>query len=304
MVAKGGLITQKSGIVFDEALARCISTFDTDTHSISINEQIWALAMEELNIPEEDWEKDGLFESSLSHKEEVLCMEGILNGVFRVSGKYSDVLKTWLYAHRWSNDAVYKADMKGLYDYIYSSRVSDIIRILNSALLKAYDCGYTVLAIEKDKIFYNKCRTSYKMPYGIFTVMCDSDNEEFILPSVNILNGFTGEVYTENRLIEDGNSYVGCPIYLNISKGKSVAFYDLEQTDIEGDSWFISNNVDISFGSVDIINEFKKGSTSYDIYQGYIDSLTNPESLIGSVRVSNYEDYISSKKEVQKKIEE
>ena len=109
MYPKGAMIVQRSGIIFDKATARCISSFEDSTEFCTIRDGLWELAMKELGIPKEDWFVDGVLDSHLLHNEEVECIEGILNGYFVVSnGKYTDNLKSWLLSHRWNSDSKYK----------------------------------------------------------------------------------------------------------------------------------------------------------------------------------------------------
>ena len=301
MYEEGAMVKQRTGIEFNEAVARCISNFDTQTKYISINNEVWGLIMKELNIPEEDWYIDGLFDASLSHEEEIACMEGILNGKFKVSGgKYYNILYDWLMAHIWNYNVTYKIDSLGLYDYIFRSKVFEVETILNDKL-SCFSDDSNVLAIDKDKIYYNVKRESYEMPYGIFAVVCDKDADEYLLPDGNILNGYTGEAYTLDRLIEDNIVYAGCPIYLNKTKGKSILLYDLEQTNIESKSWFSDNEkAEIIFEDDGRINNFPKGSLVYDMYNGYIDSLKSSDSLVCNIRVSDSDSFESAKKELFK----
>lgn len=310
MVAKGAKIVQKSNIAFDYAFARCISKFEEDTKCVSIKEELWKLAMRELGVPEDEYENDGLLDSSLSHAEEVECMEGILNGDYKVTnGKYSTVLHNWLLHHRWSDKAsTYRAYMRGLYDYLYGVYVKEVEDLITYKLNKLNDEGYNIIAINKDTIYYNVDRVCLDMPFGIFSVVCDNTLEESILPSINILNGYTGELYTEDRLVSDGITFVGCPIIMNDSQKSEGLFYDLEQTDITSSSWF-GNDDDISIEfSVDegnaLVNPFDEGTLPHELYNGYKNSLRSPDGLINTINVSNSKELDKAKKLVFKYLEE
>lgn len=300
---RGALITQKSGIVFDEVTARCISSFEDDTKYLSIDNDLWILAMKVLGIPEEDWLSDGIFDGSLCHNEEVECIEGILNGLFKIeNGKYTNILIDWLFSHKWSSDVKFKAEMKGLYDYLFSyvnevetflmSKMSEISKIKNASLL----------TIEKDRVYYNIPRKSYKMPFGVFSIVCNAFEEDF-LPDGNILNGYTGELYTEDTLTSEGETFAGCPILVNTSVNKTDTFYDLEQTSFKCVSWF-GNNDEASIVFDDTVdlnnNPFTVGTTQYDIYKGYLNSLKSADGLINEIKVNSYEEFEKAKKDVFK----
>lgn len=306
LIPKGAMITQRSGINFDLAFARCVSSFNEDTKYISINDDIWNIAMEILGIPEDEWHSDGIFDSDLSHEDEKLCMEGILNGKFPArGGKYLDRLEKWLQAESTSTVRM-KTELHGLYNSLYTEKVSVISNILEKCIKQIEEMeGKTkILAIEKDKVYYNVDRTTYTMPFGIFSLVCSVGGSEYLLPDGNTLNGYTGELYSEKCLIEDEIDYLGCPVVMNVSKDDTEFFYDLEQTCIKSDSWFLSNkDVDIEFvEDVGISNDMKKGTLAYEIYEGYINSLKDSSNLIHTVNVSTYAELESAKKKLFKRI--
>ena len=307
MYPKGAMIVQRSGIIFDKATARCISSFEDSTEFCTIRDGLWELAMKELGIPEEDWFVDGVLDSHLLHNEEVECIEGILNGYFVVSnGKYTDKLKSWLLSHRWNSDSKYKAYTQGLYDYLFGSQVNSVEDLINKKLTEVEGIeGSKVLAIQKDIIYYNIPREYFEMPFGVFALVCDTSADEYLLPDGNIVNGYSGELYTLNRLVEDEINYVGCPIMMNTDVNSTCMLYDLEQTDVRGISWFNNDtDVSISFGDVDVKeNIFKEGTLEYDMYNGYVNSLTSSEGLINKLKVSKFEDLETAKKAVYKYIE-
>lgn len=302
MKIKCSMIVQQSGLTFDDCIASCIVPFENKVNKISINEDLWKLVMTELGIPKCDWYIDGIFDSSLSHEEEVMFLEHITNGEYKVSGGlYIDHLVKWLYNHKWNDGVRYKADLKGLFDYLFSTYPSEVSNLLCSKIEKLSE--EKVIAIDKGSIYYISDRVDFDMPFGQFIIMCDTDCSETILSDINIVGGYTGEVYTENRLIEDGISYVGCPIYVDVSKSKKEIVYDLEQTDIKGDSWFASEeNMDLSFEVVDLPNPFEEGSIESQIYQGYINSLCSSDSLITNIKVSTLAELESAKRNVAIKL--
>lgn len=302
MYPRGARIVQDSGIDFDEAFARCISSFDEETHYISINDTIYKLALKELGIPLSEICDEGLFAKGLTYEEEVTSLEGILNGYFVVNGKYSKVLKDWLLTHRWNIDSKHRADTKGLYDYIFCSYVRDVELALEEAIAQLDD--YKVLAVQIDKIYYNTPRNELVMPIGVFTVVCDDDAYEYLLPDLNNINGYTGEVYSESRLYNDGIDFVGCPISLSTGVGVNDYFYDLEQTSIKSDTWFNSDDtITIVFNEdYNANNPFAKGTLQHSIYEGYIESLRGSKGLIKTVSVKTLNGFEKAKKDVQRYI--
>ena len=305
MYLRGSKVIQRTGIPFDEAVARAISDFSTDTKSVSINDDLWVLAMKHLNIPEEDWYIDGLFDGKLSHADEVECMEGILNGNFKViGGKYYSLLNDWLFGHKWSSEGKGKFDVLGLYDYLFSGYVNEILAILNKKLaeVESYKGFKGIVGIDTDRIFYNVTREEYLMPVGVFAVVCGEGVSEDILPDYNVITGYTGELYSLERLVEDQIMYVGCPIYMYTSKSKEGIFYDLEQTDIVGESWFKAEEAVIDFGGIseDMYNSLSENTLSERLYKGYVGSLFSPDNLVVNVRVNPDDNLEMAKRELIK----
>ena len=126
------------------------------------------------------------------------------------------------------------------------------------------------------------------MPVGVFAVVCREDLSEDILPDYNVLTGYTGELYSLERLIEDDIMYVGCPVSMYISKSKEGIFYDLEQTGIQGKSWFEDEGVSITFDESlsDYYNSLPEGTLTEKMYKGYVGSLISPENLVIKVKIS------------------
>lgn len=283
MVAKGARVVQRSGIPFNTAVGRCISEFMTETKSIDINECIWCLALKTLGVPEEDWYKDGVFDAELSHKDEVENAKGILNGVYVVSGgKYLPLLKEWLFKHRWNYESKFKMELLGLYDYVFSSEVSEISKYLDTKLegLKDYD----ILAIQDAKIYYNVPRDTFDMPFGCFSIVCGYD--EVLSEEKENIYGYTGEAYLEDYLLEEDIDFVGCPIEV---QGKIC--YDLEQTDIKYDTWFKSEEANFEFVDNAV------GKYSNEIYKKYKESQCDANKLVATVEVKDENDFNKAVKE-------
>lgn len=299
---KAAMYVQKSGIPFDEATAQCISTFAEETKDDNIREGIWELSLKLLDIPVKHYE-NGVFDNKLTHEEEVDCIEGILNGIFKINGgEYSNKIQDWLKYHRWNSESKWKSETLGLYDYIFSSCVPEIEGLLTE---KINSIKGNILTIYKDTLYYNIERESYEMPYGVFSLVCEADGSETFLPEGDNVHGFTGELYTEKRLLDDGITYVGCPIMMNRSLSKVERFYDLEQTDIPTDSWF-EDNKDMSIQFEEVTGNkipFKEGTLQYEIYTGYLASQESSDNLIKTIHVSDQDVFEKAKKDVYKYIE-
>ena len=300
---KAAMYVQKSGIPFDEAVAQCVSTFSEVTKTVDIKEGIWRISLKVLGLSDEH-ESLGVFDSSLSHEEEVDCIEGILNGLYKISGgKYSEKIQEWLKYHRWSAESKWKSETLGLYDYIFSSYVQDVEALITD---KINSIEGTILTIFKDTVYYNVPRDSYEMPYGVFSLVCEVDGEETFLPDGNAITGYTGELYPEQRLIDDDIVYVGCPILMHRSLTKIERFYDLEQTTIETNSWFEDNtDMTIQFVEADRSKKvpFVEGTLQYEIYEGYLASQESSDNLIKVLHVADQDALERAKKDVYKFIE-
>ena len=330
LMCKGDRVSQSSGIVFDTAFARCISNISSESKYVSINDKIWCLAMEELGIPKCDWNQDSLFDAMLNHDDEVSCMEGILNGIFQVSGgKYVEKLNDWLDMHIRGNMVLNdqmsmntKMSSLGLYDTLFRQS-KGIFSMINDVVVEISSSGYQILAVEGDKVYYNTSREYIEFPYGVFSVVCDISvsngcafDNEYILPWGNALNGYSGELYTVDRLKYDDIRYVGCPIMMDTltvsprgkEQIKSIFLYDLEQTDIDTvATWFSQNVSEYSFeediAEEQIVGEPTSDSLEYKLYEGYLQSKSRSDGLI---KVFKYDDswrnYESVKKSLFTKI--
>jgi hypothetical protein len=159
-----------------------------------------------------------------------------------------------------------------------------------------------IAAIPSDNPQRNMSNLHSLYAFGVFSVVCDIGIDEYLLPDINILNGYTGELYTEDRLIADGINFVGCPIILNPSADEEKLYFDLEQTDIQSSSWFSSyDDVSIEYdNSVKCSkkNPFPKGSPQHGIYEGYVSSLCSADGLICELSISEYKDFEKLKKSV------
>jgi hypothetical protein len=298
-------VTVKNGVEFNAATANCMTTFDYEVKSININEFIWGLAMAELGIPQEDWNKDSLFVDGLSHSQEVECAKGILNGDFvSKGGKYTSLLTSWLKSHPWGDNRK-TVDSKGLYDYIFAVKCEELLSVFKSLFeLLNKDKDSELLGVYESSIYYAEPREEFCMPMGTFQVLNGAGSDELLLSQSFALGGMTGEFYNVERLEEDGIGYVGCPMWLSNSK-ENILVYDREQTDVVFDTWYQYNGAIFNFDeSVSMPkNPFTYGSLPHTIYDGFVRSLMSVDGLTTTVRVSRLEDLEKAKKEVCKFIE-
>lgn len=291
---KGSNVFAKGGYRLGSSAFASIYGFSNEIEVESLNPEIWNFAMKELGIPEDDWDKDGILDGALTHQEEVNCAKGILSGVFKISnGKYTHALDKWMAGHKWGKTRTVE-DSKSLYDFFFYNNVSETLEYLeykmNDMLLNEKE----VIGIVENCIFYKHPRESLSLPIGEFALVCDKDLEEYLLPTGNSIYGYTGELYTRDRLEEQGSKYCGCPISLFTEDGERGIYYDLEQTDISSQSWFEdTQGVDIIFSEEDAYSFTKpaKRSNLFDqIFEGYTDGLQNVDSLVYSVTVKDKKD--------------
>lgn len=302
---KGCMVESRSCVPISQAVCDCIVPFEREVHSLNADEFIWCCAMQTLGIPKEEWGKDGIIDSALSHEEEVECIYGLLEGYFKASGgKYLKLLENWLIKHRWGEGRVV-TEQRGLYTTVCIEKHLEVTNVLNVLLnVVNQDPDSSIVAVYGSKVFYSQKRTEYVMPFGIFQYVNNTTYEDTFLPDGSLLNGVTGDLFTEERLEEDGILYSGCPILLNTSVLNTETFYDIEQTDITYPTWCKHSAPELLFGN-DVANQmppspFRKGTLQDEIYHGFVDSLRGPSHLITTVHVKDLYSFEAAKREVYK----
>lgn len=223
---------------------------------ISIRDIIWLEAMKELDIPEDDWFSDGLFDKNLSHEQELQNYKLLLNGECLLTGKYADNLENWLYEYKWSNSSM-TSNKRGLVDFIYID--SSHLDSLTTRIEEIINSEPNVLMVYEDNVYCVRDIVNYKIPVSFFSVVC-SDRDDLMIEG-NALTGYSGEGYVKEWLEEEGISYVGLPILLKNSNGESVFCYDREQVSIHTDSWFSVDKIDFEFSEADLINTYRGTNT-------------------------------------------
>lgn len=271
LALKGSRIISKSAYKVGWATMACLLKGDGCIAYKKINKYIWDIAMKELKIPKEDWKKDGLFDSSLSHDEEVECADVLLEGLVQPTGKYADVLTDWMFQHKWLEKGM-SIDKKGLFSYTYVAYTYELLENIETVLSEIIESGKNVIGIVENIIYYEDEIKEYTVPIGSFAVQSGYDDS--VMYEGNNLLGYTGEAYSLDYILDENIPFVGCPFELYVSCKDSDIFLDLEQVSIESDTWFQSENVEIGFDEDEEIGEnpFKQGSLECKIYNMYRDS--------------------------------
>lgn len=264
----GPLVTTLKPFRISKAVLGCIIPFNSDIETVSLSKGIWSVAMKELGIPKSDWNMPGLFDSTLSHEEELECCKLLFDGKVELNGKYGDTLTGWLKNHKWLERGMSNI-RKGLFEYIFSAYPQEIFDYESSIFSKLLKQGRNILAVVDSTVFYEVPMNNLQFPIGYFTI--ESGYEDTEMYYGNALNGYTGEVYSKEYLDEEGIMYVGCPIELNTGIRDKGLYYDIEQVDLKCDSWFKSCGIEWEFDEEETY-EFTKytgDSLEYKIYNLY-----------------------------------
>lgn len=284
----GAMIYSKSNITLDRGCLCAMTPKGTTIEVLSIKEDIWVEAMKMLNIPEDEWYSDGLFDKDLSHELEVEFSDLILNGILKLDGKYASNLTDWLFSHKWSKRGM-SIEKQGLMSYIFSS-CSDAIFSALSTKLNSVDPS-RVVAFQQDEIYIVKDIKNYKIPISYFAVYSGYDDQ--LVCESNYMYGYTGEAYNSNYLDDEGISYIGLPVKVVLEGNTEIYLYDREQVDIKSDTWFNVEGVDFYFEGSDLENPFKETeSLDYKMFEIFKKAQSG---ILGAI---NLEDY--SIKEIEK----
>ena len=293
-VIKGGKSTLRSKVNYkiSEAIVNLFVGFDDDVKYINIDEFLWCLAMDTLGVPQDEWCDDGLIDKHLTHKQEVENIDLLLNGGCTPDGKYSDRLYKWMKENKWS-EAKLLADTRGLCDYLYSDRASDIIALIEAILDSLQMLKLKPLFVIENRIYYSEKKTTLKIPMGVFAVVCDEEDERGVerqLPRGNALYGYTGELYSERLLKKDFINYVGCPILLKDGTDPML-YYDIEQTGYNDISTWFSQNVMLQDTKRYPKNKYEEGTLKYELYNAFLDSLNDVNHLIAEVQPCSQKEF-------------
>lgn len=239
----------------DEGILKCIYGMNFTCRFFDLNKQIYRKALEKLGIVEVsdipfdelDIGDESLFVSGLSLDDEIKYSNLILNGNISLDGVHSDKLMNWLRDNKWSTDNKFYNKIQGLYNYIMYVDSIEMQELQSKQINEFKDKGYRIVFLKSNGCYVEMSVDKYEYPIGSFVCMNTDEGEE-LLPSVNLLSGYTGEVYSLDYLIENEISFIGSPIRLNLSLKETGLFVDKEQTELEScESFFKFNNASISF---------------------------------------------------------
>lgn len=291
-------ITYRSGYIVDEGVLRCINSFGACFDFVSIREDIYKLALEELNLP--DTRKDSLFVMGLSRDEEIEFVRIIFDGLVPLDGIYSKYLYSWLEKTKWSDGNRVLSQKDGLYEWVLRYRCHDVMAIQRKVSDQLDNEEKFVVSMASDGFYILGKPRKLEYPSGMFSVAVSDSEDKFLSPR-NILEGYSGEVVLEEYLIENEINYVGCPIDLYYEPNKKDLFVDIEQTEFKSnDSWFKDNEVSIGFSeSFYKEGKFRKDSLEDMLYR--VAGNSESGSLIGYIPSGfSEEEFEVAKKNVYK----
>lgn len=293
-------VVEKGGYSEDEGVLKCIHGLNKNFKFVSLDEVIYKTALEELGIPDESY--DSLFVKGLSREEEIRFSSLILNGLVHLDGVYADKLTDWLRDNKWS-DNKFTSKREGLYNWVLYIKSNNAIEEQSKLLNSLLDEGYNIVGMKSNGFFVEDTDSLFRVPVGLFSV-CSDDEDGELLPEINKLEGYTGEVYSLAYLENNNISYVGCPIELYVDGKNKGFFVDKEQTELKGSiSWFKYLGADISFTeSVYSMGVFQEDSLEDKLYKFIGDS--EGGSLIGYLDLDGVDSKSinSAKKAVSKKL--
>ena len=296
---RGARVVSGTAYGVSRAILACFQEDGKTTKECSLNDKLWGLAMQELEIPESEWISDGLFVSGLCHECEVEFMDLILEGKVPLSGKYADLLKNWLYGHKWK-ERQFTASGSGAYGNLFHERSSEVFNIISNTLDSVVAEGGVVIGVSGSTYWVEEDIKQYNIPMGCICIK--SGDEDELMFEGSAVDGYTGEVYPLEYIQQEGIQCVGCPVELYVSPKKKGMFYDLEEVDVTSFSWFKLNIVSLDFEDpewVDRSNPFVSGSLERQLYDIYLDSLGG--KLVG--HLSSIKGLDAAKEKVMRYIE-
>ena len=298
----GARVGSKNCSGVNKAVCDCFC--DSGNHAVrkTFGDKIWHLAMQELGVPSEEWYEDGLFDSNLTHNEEVECMEIILNGCTSGSGKYSGKLEDWLFNHKWKEKGM-SLEKVGLFSYLFNNYYSEICSIEGQIVThEIEEKGNRVVALAGIEYYVEEPIKEYKIPFGCFAVDSSYSDEPF--PDASRVSGYTGECYSESYLDAEGIQYIGCPFEVYVDSRSYKLVYDIEQCDIKSDTWFKQYDMkwefDETFNFRKAASRFHKGTLEYKLLLMYQESING--NLVGSISAEgiSLQELSNAKKNIMK----
>ena len=264
-------IYNKNGFNIDEGVLECFRPYGVGVKFVTLDDVIYETALLELGISNNS--NASLFVSGLTRDEEIRYSSLILNGLVKLDGEYADKLITWLGNNKWSDGNKFSSQTEGLYNWVLYIKSNNMIEEQSLLLNRLLDDNNIVVSMKSNGFYIIDEDSPLRFPVGMFAVVGDDDVEEQ-LPSINMLEGYTGEVFSLDFLESQGLEYVGCPIELYVDTKKKALFVDREQTEMKDSiSWFKDMGAVLNFeGSAYQPGVFPQGSLEDRMYKIVADS--------------------------------
>lgn len=271
LVQSASRIFNKNGFSLDEGVLKCFRPYGVGVKLITLDDVIYNTALLELGITTHS--DKSLFVSGLTREEEIKYSSLILNGLVKLDGEYADTLSSWLKNNKWADGNKFSSQNEGLYNWVLYIKSNNMIEEQSVLLNKLVDDNKTIVCMQSNGFYIIDDDSPLEFPVGMFAVVGDDDIEEQ-LPIINVLEGYTGEVFSLEFLESQGLGYVGCPIELYTDSKKKALFVDREQTEMKDSiSWFKHVGAVLNFeGSVYQEGVFPEGSLENTIYKIVADS--------------------------------
>ena len=230
--AEKGMFVPKNDIVFTKANMRCLIEEEYTVGCNTIAYKQLEIMYESIGVPFEDYaiDKDLTIEDTM----ELIPVIFGNHPPDALDGEYADVVKSW-----------FKKYNRSIESHFYSHNAPTIFDLLEEILNKMEYSS--IIAIYKNKIFYKKEIEYMKYPIGFFSITGGYGGD--IVSTNEDINGYVGECYTEDYLINEGYNYIGAPIYVN-----NTLVYDREQINMDSQSWFLAEDIDFEFEEPTILN--------------------------------------------------
>lgn len=300
IVQSASRIFNKNGFTINEAILRCFKPYGVGFKLYTLDDVIYDMALRELGI--EDDGDYSLFVSGLTRYEEIRYSSLILNGLVKLDGIYANRLNDWLGKNKWADGNRFSSQNEGLYNWVLYIKSNAMIDEQSLLLNKLIDDGYDIVCMQSNGFYVIDTECPLEFPVGVFVVVSD-DDKETLLPDINKLEGYTGEVYSLDFLEEHDLGFVGAPIELYVDNKKKALFVDKEQTELkDAISWFKHEEANLNFGdSLYREGVFPKGSLEDRVFRIVGDSESG--RLIGYLSNDEKGKSLDSiKKQVAKKL--
>ena len=271
LVQSASRIFNKNGFNLDNGVLECFRPYGVGVKLVTLDDVIYETALIELGI--RDNSDSSLFVFVLTRDEEIRYSSLILNGLVKLDGEYAEVLSSWLKNNKWADGNKFSSQNEGLYNWVLYIKSNNMIEEQSTLLNKLIDDGKIIVCMQSNGYYIIDENSPLKFPVGMFAVIGDDDVEE-VLPSINSLEGYTGEVFSLDFLNSHDLEYVGCPIELYTDSKKKGLFVDREQTEMKDSiSWFKDVGAVLNFeGSTYQPGVFPQGSLEDRMYKIVSDS--------------------------------